>query len=230
MFIRFQSRGGTSAPQDREQLEIDDQGTFSMWRSIVGNAPYPLDAVGHFVGQLDSSALAGLKSEVAAARSQGDLKKTPPRDAATTTVEIDGAKASLGSSDVADGDWGSLLAHLRSLEFELLRYPEAAIALELVNGGSAARLVYHGKVPIKVDLHNMVVRAVLWEGFTKRGDWRAANKPGESPIADLANSGWSVDLPFDHNFKVGPGQAIKAYVTFAIYDGDTRVPVSIVAI
>ncbi len=227
MFIHYQSRGGTVTPQDREQLEIDEHGAFTMWRSIVGNAPYPMDAVGRFSGQLDPKTLADLKNEVAAAKGQGDLKKAPPRDAATATIEIDGAQASLGGTDEGEGAWGKLIAHLRTLQFELLRHPQAAIALELTQGGKGARLVHQGKEPLKIDLKDLSVRAVLWEGYTKRGDWRATSKPSAS--SDSAVPGWSLDLPFGHDFQIGSGQTVKAYVTFAVYDGTARVPVSIVA-
>ncbi len=52
MIVTYRRVGGMQPPPDRELLTIDDDGSFTLWRS-VGWATYPPTPVGRFSGRLD---------------------------------------------------------------------------------------------------------------------------------------------------------------------------------
>jgi hypothetical protein len=120
-----------------------------------------------------------------------------------------------------------LIEQLRHLLGDLTASPQAAIGLELLDGGRAARLVHQGSDNLRLNLSGLTVRAVLWEGYNKAGDWRASDLPAGATDQINAGPGWSFDLPFDHGFDIAAGQEVVAYVTFAAFDGEQAIPVAL---
>lgn len=226
MKIRYTRSGGRTPPRDREILEIDTEGAFTMWRS-VGSATHPPTPIGRFAGQLDAQEQKKIQQAAAKAAKAGDLKLKPPPGAATDSITVGEAQARLGANDKAEGDWAGLIEGLRRLLGELTASPEAAIALKVEKRGQAARLVHQGSAEIQLDLSGLTVRAVLWEGHNKNGDWRAKELPAGADSKVKAGPGWSFDLPFDHGFKVTSGQEVVAYVTFAAFEGERAIPVGL---
>jgi hypothetical protein len=221
VIVRFVRVGGWQPPPDSESLEVDDDGTFRMWRSVGS----PM--AGRFGGKLEPDQLAQLRSEVQRAASGGNLNPDIPPDAAVETVEAGGARAVLGSNDPGSDAWGPLLAHLRRLLGELMTSPVSAVALEL-DGVDSARLEHRGREPLGLDLSALNVRAVLWApGYEMLDDWSApAVIPGDARIQ--AGPGWKQALPFEHGFRPRPGQVVHAYATVAVLNGEQPVPVSCV--
>ncbi len=223
MIVKYRRRGGHRPPPDRETLDIDDDGSFSMWRSVP---PAPLPA-GRFQGTLSGEDAEALAAEAAAAAAAGGLEVLPKPGAAIETYEVAGAKAKLGHHDEPEGPWGQLIEHVRDLSEDLTDQPRAAISVEVEPGGSAARLVHLGDEPLRLDLRDLSVRAVQWEQHQPAGDWRSAEgHPG--PSAQLtAEPGWRLDLPFDHGFSAAEGREIVAYVTLGAFDDDVAVHLSL---
>jgi hypothetical protein len=226
MSISYSRTGGFRPPRDREILEIQDTGEFTMWRSI-GWATDPPSPIGRFSGEIDEALNARLHEEAAAAAKAGNLQMKLSPDSPVETIQIGEAKATVGANDEAEGPWGDVVRRLRKLLSDLTRHPQAAIALEVSKDGQTARLVHHGKEPLRLDLTAMTVRAVLWEEYDKPGDWRSPSRHSGDMANIEAGVGWSLDLPFDHGFEVGGKREVVAYVTFTVFDAKRAVPVSL---
>ncbi len=224
MIVNFGRTGGRRPPPDNEGLQINDDGSFTMWRSIS-------PAIGRFAGELEASELSKIKTEVQQAAAAGDLTKEPARDGSVEGIDIPGAHASLGSNDYAEGPWGVLLDHLRKLLGELINMPQAAVGLEVEPDGKSARLVHLGEKPLAIDLSNLSVRAVLWgRGYHKLGDWNSNEGDGAAtpsgPAQVEAAGSWSASLPFDHGFRMGKNKVLHVYVTFAASENGIRADVT----
>ena len=220
MMVGFSRIGGRVPPPDNEGLQIDDDGSFTMWRSI---AP----AIGRFAGSLEPSEFNRVKEEAAKVAAAGDFSKPPSRDGSVDSIDVDGAHASLGSNDYAEGDWGVLITHLRRLLDELIRMPRAAVGIELAPDGRSARLVHLGQKPIAVDLSRLSVRAVLWgRGYRKLGDWTSRSGQESGPSQVQASDFWSFDLPFEHGLTMAKDRVIHVYARFAVTENGQRADVS----
>jgi hypothetical protein len=201
-------------------LRIEDDGSFTMWRSIS-------PAIGRFAGTLAPAELSKIKTEVQAAAATGDLTKPPARDGSVEGIDIAGARATLGSNDYAEGPWGVLIEHLRKLLGELISKPQAAVGLDVKPDGTSARLVHMGEKPLAVDLSNLSVRAVLWgPGYRKLGDWNSNEDNGSAapsgPAQVEAAGSWSAPLPFAHGFALGKNKVLHVYVNFAVAENGKR--------
>lgn len=216
MRVSFARVGGRVPPPDNDGVQIDDDGHFSMWRSI---AP----VIGRFAGTLTDTELSGLQAEAKAAASAGDFTKPPYPEGAVDLIDLDGAHASLGSNDAAEGAWVPLLGRLRRLLDELIDEPRAAIALRVSDDGRSARLEHLGDTAIDLDLSRLSVRAVLWgRGYRKLGDWTADVAGGQRVSAAGA---WSMALPLDHGFRTAPDRVVHVYATFAATENGQRADV-----
>ena len=223
--IYYHRSGGFKPPQDNELLEINSDGTFSMWRS-VGWATYPPSPIGQFGGQLDSNKTVQLQPLVEAAAGSGNLEMMISPDSPIETIELTGVHATLGIHDDAPGPWGALIEQVRPMLGELTAFPQAAIGVEVLPGGQSARLIHLGQEPVQLGLGNLTVRAVLWEGYTKKDDWWAS-KGNIIPTEMTARPGWQLDLPFDHGFKVTKGLEVIAYINFELFQEEQPIPVSL---
>jgi hypothetical protein len=226
MTIAYQRSGGRRPPRDNESLRIDSEAGFTMWRS-VGAATYPATAIGRFAGTLAPEVREALAKEGADAVAAGNLSLMPKPDGAVETITIDSVQASLGANDDPIGPWQPLVSRMRQLLGDLTAQPRAAIAVQIAQDGASAQLVHLGTEPLRLDLSALTVRAVLWQNYATRGDWRAPNAgmPGEQ----TAEPGWSLALPFDHGFTVPEEASVRVYVTFSAFNGDVSVPVSVEA-
>ena len=217
MIVRYGRIGGRVQPPDNEGLEAENDGSFSMWRSI---AP----AVGRFAGKLPADELGKLRSEAKKAAAEGDTARPPTMDGSAERIQVEGATVTMGSNDYLEGPWGELIEHVRRLLDELVSAPQAAVGLKVDEDGKNARLIHLGEKPIMVDLSNLSVRAVLWgRGFKKLGDWSAPAK-SEAAQAEAADS-WNSPLPFDHGFKTGKNKILHVYATFAVSENGQRAEV-----
>src|SRR3989475_8057306 len=171
MIVDYARIGGRVPPPDNEGLQVEDDGSFRMWRSI---AP----AVGRFAGTLSPAELRQLKQEAQIAAAAGDVSRPPTMDGSAERFQLDGASATMGTNDDVEGAWGDLIRHCRRLLEQLVSMPQAAVGLEVGDDGRSARLVHLGNKPITVDLSTLSIRAVLWgRGFQKVGDWSTPVNP-----------------------------------------------------
>jgi hypothetical protein len=231
MKITYRRAGGHMPPPDRELLTIQDDGSFTLWRSV--NTP----ACGRFAGQLTLDQWNALQAEGAAAAQAGSMARPILPDSAIETIQVGDSVARLGHTDTPDGAWGNLVTHCRSLVTDLLDAPQAAVVLEVAPGAAGARLVHRGGRPISVDLSRLAVRAVLWGGYyEQRGNWQwaaplapgARGERGTGPGRVEAGPGWSLDLNFAHGFTPGADEVVHTYVTFSVFDQEGLVDVSLV--
>lgn len=226
--VRYSRTGGRLPPRDRERLLVYPDGAFDMWRSI-STASLPPSPVGQFRGQLPPALLAELQSHVASAARAGDMQVIPPPDAAIDCIQIPAAQATMGQHEEPEGSWGLLVSFLRSALGSLTDQPQAAVLLQVAPDGQSARLAHAGSAPLTLALNALSVRAVLWRGRKKEGDWYAPKDPGLPSDPITAQPGWVFDLPFGHGFSMQPEHVVAAYVTLTLYDAGQPVPVSLEA-
>jgi hypothetical protein len=224
MLIEFQRSGGRP-PADQERLEIEQDGSYNLWRS-VGWTTSPPTPVGRFEGKLSQEELASLQDLIKTTTPAGDLQIKAKPDSSVDRIRVGAVNAILGANDEADEPWNGLIEELREWLGTLTRSPRAAVALEVAPDGQSARLVQQGEQALRLDLSKLTVRAVLWEEYLTKGDWSA--KAASEGLGEVnAGPGWVLELSFQHNFTVGPEQEVVAYSTFTVYDGATPIPVSL---
>ena len=226
--VLYTRSGGRLPPRDREKLEVFKSGEFTMWRSI-GAASSPASPVGLFRGQVPADLFAELEALVSAAGRAGSLEVVPVPDASIDSIVLDAAQARLGRHDQPAGPWGQLAEVLRTALGILASQVLAAISLEVSPDGASACLRHQGTQPVRLDLSKLQVRAVLWQGFKKSGDWRMTHPPMGLPAQIEAAPGWDFELPFEHGFDPEPGQEVAAYVVLTLFEGQQPVPVSLEA-
>jgi len=226
MMIRFARSGGHRPPRDREILTIEEDGSFSMWRSI-GSAVHPPSPIGRFVGQLNTQTRESLLAAVKEVSLEGDLVIKPKPGSAVVNIETDQVKARMGIHDEPDGPWSELAKLLQGLLGELTKCPVAAVMLDVSEGGEKARLIHLGRQPLLLDLSQLDVRAVLWEGHMKVGDWSASGTLSAEKDKTLADVNWEMDLPFNHHFDPSSQQTVVAYVTFSVDHEGRFIPVKL---
>jgi len=226
--VLYSRSGGRLPPRDRERLEIFEDGTFQMWRSI-GAASLPASPVGLFQGKIPGALWEQIAPLAAASARAGSLEIVPVPDAAVDSIELGSVQARLGQHDQPQGAWGQLAAALRDALGSLTSQALAAVSLEVSADGRRANLHHLGTQPLSLDLSKLQVRAVLWQGYAKLGDWRPSGTPAGLPGRLEAAPGWTFDLPFDHGFDPQPGQAVAAYVVLTLFDGQQPIPASLEA-
>jgi hypothetical protein len=205
-------RHGGRPPPDRELLEVSDDGSFSMWRTIA-RAFDPPAPIGRFAGTLDPGALERLQAAAEDAARAGDLTEELPAGSAVEETAVGKRTATLPHTASPNGPWGELLGQVRPLLVELTGQPRAAVGLRL---GEGLQLVHLGAEPLRLGLGQVEVRAILWEGYEQRGTWRWAGALSPDPVD--AGPGWMLEVPFEHGLE-GAGELV-AYVDLMADDGD----------
>ena len=224
MIIRYARSGGHPPPPDREILTIDEDGTFTMWRSI-GSAVQPSSPVGRFAGRLDDQTLESLKSAIVEVALVGDITTKLKPGSAVVNIDTGLVKARMGIHDEPENAWSQLVAIMKGLLKQLTTKPEAAISLTVSDDGRRAHLEHLGQQPLELDLSQLTVYAVLWEGYKIVAEWTFSTSDSEEEIPIVVDTNWQMDLPFDHHFEPGDNQRVVAYVTFSIFNEDRLVPV-----
>jgi hypothetical protein len=224
--ITYQRKGGLRPPPNNETLRIKEDGTFTLWRS-VSLASIPPSPIGRFSGVLAEDLHLQLQDAARTATASGNLAILPRPDSVIESIDLPGAKATLGIHDQAGGPWGRLIGLLRPLLGDLTRFPRAAIALEVLDNGQAARLIVRGADPLRLDLSKLEVQAILWRNDSLEGRWSAAAASNSTLAPLTANAGWALDLPFDHGFAITADSRVVAYAYFDVFDGEKFVSVSL---
>lgn len=217
-WLTFERHGGR-APRDDESLALAEDGSFTARRTIGG------PCIGAFEGRLVAATGARIRKAAAALADGEDLEIPTPAHGATETLTIAGRTLRTGSNETPPKPWRPLLKAVRSVfESEVVAAPAAAVQLEADAG--TARLVHAGDGPIDVDLGTLQVRVVhrtadegiggRWNGRPAEGLVDNGERLVATPAWATARSGWKADLPFDHGFRLGPGEWLQVWVDVAI--------------
>src|SRR5437762_6183310 len=99
--IIYQRTGGLRPPPNNEKLHLNDEAAFTLWRS-VGLASIPPSPIGRFGGALAGDLHARLQAAAQAAAAVGNLVIRPRPDSVLESIELPGAKATLGIHDQAE--------------------------------------------------------------------------------------------------------------------------------
>jgi hypothetical protein len=217
--VTYVRAGGRTAPADRERLEVAADATFTMQRSV--RSP----SVGRFAGRLTSQEARLLDVAARAAAAAGPLTGTRVPDAAGETATVDGVTATFGGG-TPSGPWGPLAEQLRRLLDDLVRAPEAAVALEVAPDGTKATLKRLGQGPLTVDLGKLSVSATLFGADgNAMGTWKSPPAPAARP--EQTDAGWTSALPFGHGLEMGAGRKLQVAATFVVDGGPVLATTSV---
>jgi hypothetical protein len=216
----YSRTGGRGLPPEAESLAVADDGSLDIRRT--SGTP----AVGRFGGRLSGEEAAALLRLAAAAEAAGSVDAAMLPDSSLVTIGVGGATARFGDGAPPAGPWAALTDALVALLDGRLGEPVAAVELVLGDGGTSARLEHRGSEPVAIDLSALEVRAVLWKGYYELvAEWVSASAPG-ADARTTAAPGWSVDVPFEHGFELGPARTLHASASFGLAtDGGEAEPV-----
>jgi hypothetical protein len=208
--VRF-ARLSDVDPPARELLQLQADGSLSMWRSVAR-------AVGRFTGPAEAGAtIAALAREAAAA--PVPAARELGADTTMDRLEVGDAVVTLGEWDHLPGPWGALLDACRALLEPLLDRPTAAIRL-VQTSPTTVRLEHLGDGVLTIELGAAVVQVEL------RRDGLPAGGPEPVEIDGTrvdAGPGWSLEVEVS---PVGltPGDRLLATASFVADDEGVYVP------
>ena len=209
-------REGGREPSDDESLEVHDDGSFRMWRTVGWQR------AGLFAGALPADALADLRRAVDAAPAEA-TDAGAPRGAATEQHVTPRGRVSLGGSDDPAPAWAELVAVGRRLVDELTGSPQAALDLAVVSEHEASLAVV-GERPLPVAPPSLRwrVERLDRDGVPLAG-WRPPGDEGEGPPEHVSTSelephppGTFRTLLLGHGWDLAPDEILRVWVTIAI--------------
>ncbi len=227
MIVSYLRAGGMQPPPDREELIIENDGSYRLWRS-VGWATYPPTAIGLFAGKLEPDTVNALKIETAAANKVGKIKRIPMPGSPVEEINTGKARAEILDYVELEAGWKELVERLRQMLHDLTASPRAAIELHYLADKSEIELVHLGTTALKLDLSELVIKARHMDKKTIStvAEWQMDQNKGKI----TAEPGWTLNLPIKPDFTLNDDSEILVFATFTIFDGNKRVPVSIQAI
>jgi hypothetical protein len=209
-------REGGWPPPDHELLEIQDDGSFTLWRTI-GRASQPPAPIGGFKGTLTEGERSDLQGLLNRIHQAADIRMPFPPDSAVETIMAAGRTALLPHTGMPGEPWAGLVALARTLLVQLTDRPRAALGLRLTDAGKRVDLVLLGDRSLLVDLSRVSVRAILWSGYEQLGTWESGQLqlgPGPAQL----QPGWSRELPFSHGLNETSTAQIRAYVDLRLHN------------
>jgi hypothetical protein len=214
------ARVSGAPPPARELLSIEDDGSWTAWRS-TGRA------AGRFAGPAGTNGPGARIIALAAAAADSPDPGPPPNAPVDTTMDhvtVDGRSVTIGYRAVPEGPWGQLLEALRGLLKEAIEHPVAAIALAIA-GPDVLRLEHRGTEPLNVDLTGASAEGTVW---TESGEYltRGLGRLDAGPIE--ASPGWTAMVPLEGLEPDKPGNLV-ATMALAAEDGGELVPVRLSA-
>ncbi len=209
------ARLSDASPPLREMLDVDENGSWTVWRSVGV-------AVGRFAGSGEAASGAGkriIDLAAAAEGSQEPSSKDVGADATVDSIDIGDRSVAVPYRHSPDGPWGALFAACRIVLDEALDHPKAAIAL-VVAAPDRVRLEHRGEEPLPIELGSAQVEATVWADgvFVAAGTGRI-----EAGHVD-AGPGWSLEVPLEGIDPAAKGEAVT-FVSFVANDGGVYIPV-----
>jgi hypothetical protein len=187
-------REGGTPPPDHENLVVDSDGTFQLWRTI-DRAATPPTPVGRFAGELDDGQRLALRTAVADCARARPVTISPPPGASVDKVRIGSRTAGWAEDQIPPEPWGGLATLLRELLGALTKSAEAALSLRRTASGVAVARLGDGQ--LELDLSRTTIQAVCWKDGAVIDRWTAA---ADGPWSVQTGPGWEFALPFDHPF------------------------------
>jgi hypothetical protein len=213
--VTFQRLSGWFPPE-RELLTVEDDGTFTMWRSFGPSV------VGRFGGTVpDADALAGLVAATAGVEPPSPGEVEPDASVEVTTTA--GATFEAEAGGRLAGPWGELIGRCRELLDALLDQPVAAVRGTLREDGTF-HLSHEGADELPIELGALDVRVVRWDDGVEQAT--AQSRPTDLSHVD-AGPGWELDIPFDPSV-FGTGKVVGT-ATFVASDRGVFAPVVVTA-
>lgn len=214
--LRFR-RNSDSSPPEHESLEIDDDGSFTMWRSTG-------EAVGRFGGVIPD--IDATSADVLRALDERMPETDPlPMDASLERVEVDDLTFAVGAHVRPEGPWGDLVRRCRELMADLRSQPLAALVVD-VDDPSSPRLVHQGPESLRLELIQPAAEASVW----RDGEHASSARGYADVIASVASGpGWRLDIPIP-NLDARAGDTVVVQVGLDAYDGELPIPVEVYAV
>ena len=204
-------RSGGRRPSDDESLEVDDDGSFDLTRTVGG------PRVGSFAGTMSTRSLTALKRLVEQADDLDDRPTgLPPH--VLESVSTSRAEISVGARSMADVPAMKLVKHMRKLVDTLTDQPAAALELRVADDGGSITLASVGRDPIEADLGQA---SITWTLFGAQEELLTAGElPAPPDVHGKArlDPGWSTDLPIDADVDFNPRRTLDVTVELDLHD------------
>ena len=208
-------RSGGRRPSDDESLEIEDDGSFVLTRTVGG------PRVGSFAGTISKQALAALVKLVEKADDLDDRPTgLPPH--VIESVETTRADITVGAHSKAAGPATKLVKRMRQLADELTDHPVAALELRVADDGHAITLASVGTEPVGADLGSASITWTLFgqgEELLTAGEIEGPANAGSK--AHLA-AGWSAELPISPEPEFNSRRTLDVQAEFDLVDPKGR--------
>jgi hypothetical protein len=213
-------RSGGQPPEDDERLDVLEDGTWRLWRTMGG------PRVGGFSGHLSAARHRRLDDAIAAVWGVGVGPVAPVAhpDVAREAFTAGEDRLDVTAGARVTGPWAALARLLRRWTEDLTTEPAGALALEVPPGGGLPRLVHLGAAALRlwpatlhVELYardaDGVIRdrasgGAVPEDLPQRGD----------PLATA--DGWAMDLPVGRHPEVPPGGVLEVWALLDIEGPD----------
>jgi hypothetical protein len=210
------ARTGGRPPADDERLEVFEDGTWRLWRTLGG------DRVGAFGGRLSPGRRRRLEAAVSAARAgAGTVPPARPRpDGAHDAFTTRHGRLDVSAGAPVSGPWSGLVRLLRRWTEALTDVPVAALALEAAPGGGPPQVVHLGSdglalwpATLHVDLYARDADGIIRDRASGGADPEDRSPRGE---AVTVGPGWSMRLPVERLPVVPEGGALETWVLLDI--------------
>jgi hypothetical protein len=212
MLASYQRRGGRR-PSEDESLQIDDDGSFYLTRTVGG------PRVGSFAGTIPKQSLAAVRQLVADAEDLDDPPAgLPPH--VIESVETSRAEITVGAHTTSSSPAARLVKRMRRLANDLTASPVAALELRIAEDGRTVTIASVGADPVDADFSDASLT------FTLYGPDEALLTAGEiDPPTDLRSKtalrpGWSTELPVEGDVAFSPKRTLDVQMEFVLLDGN----------
>jgi hypothetical protein len=224
-------RAGGLPPADDERLEVEADGTWTLWRTMGG------PCVGAFGGRLDAGRRRRLQAAVDAVADAGTPdaaadtrpRRPPPPDGVHESFTAGEEQLDLAAGAPAPGAWGPLVRLLRDWSATLAEPASATTALELGDDDGQPLLLRHGPDHLVVWPATLRVEVYARDRDGIVRDRVVAGKEAEGDVARgeplTTGPGWSLDVDIPRLPVVPDGGRLEAWVWLDVAgpDGPARV-------
>jgi hypothetical protein len=209
-------RGGGDRPRDDESLEIEEDGSFVLTRTVGG------PRVGSFAGKIPPKARAPLARLVATADDFDERPSgLPPHVIETVTTSR--ADIDVGARAKTRNPATKLVKRLRQLSEDLTAEPVAALELSVARNGSSITMTSLGSAPVEVDFGQASLTFTLFgegEELLTAGEISA---PLDARTRARLDPGWTAELAIKPELEFNPRRTLDVRVEFDLYDASGRV-------
>jgi hypothetical protein len=208
-------RGGGDPPKDDESLDVEEDGSFVLIRTVGG------PRVGTFAGKIPRHAYAALARLVAKA---GDFEERPTGLPPHVMESLTTSRADIevGVRAKTSNPATKLVRRMRELSEDLTAAPVAALELSVAADGSSITMTSVGSAPVEAAFGQASLTYTLFgEGEELLSAGEIAG-PLHARTRARLDPGWTAELAITPDLQFNARRTLDVKVEFDLYDADGR--------